>query len=40
MTFEDWNFQPADGKWRVFKHSMQKEDAMSKNKKQREHGLC
>lgn len=32
MTFEDWIFQPVDGKWRAFKYSMQKEVALSKNK--------
>lgn len=41
MTFEDWIFQPVDGKWRAFKYSMQKEVALSKNKSpEREPGLC
>lgn len=40
MAFEDWNFQPVDGKGGVFRHSMQEEGALSKNKKPRENVAC
>lgn len=32
VTSEDWIFQPGDGKWRTFRHSMQ-EAPLSKHKK-------
>ena len=40
MTFEDWNFEPVDGKWKMFRQSMQEEGILSKNKKPRENMAC